>query len=622
MLTSMRRGASGWIAKILFALLILSFGAWGIVDYLQPDPDPVVITVGDTEIRSSTYRNQFSRSLDRLRQQIGSTVTQEFAVQMGLDNEVSDALINQQVLTREAERMGMVVNDDVLRAAIASDPTFQGPAGEFSRTRYEEVLFRSGMSEQRFLGDLAGRLVRDPLIAAATVAPPPPEGLVKAQNAFAGETRTAVILYRDHSTFPAPADPGETVLREAYQAEDNLYQQGELRDLSALILDPEQIAKGFAISDARVAEEYESRKGQYSRAETRNVAQLLFQDADAAARALARLQAGEDWVSVVDGSGGVAAELGVLTKGQFLTPELADAAFAPSAPGAVGPVQSDFGYHVLLVKEISPESTTPLAEVRDEIAHSIALDMAVDELISRANAVEDSIAAGSSLEGAADAAGVPLSQFRGVSRTGQNAAGDRVEGLPPEGQFLSVAFQTEENESSILTERPNGGYFIVRVDRVVPETKKPFDQVRAQVLADWQEAQRAEEAEQAANAVADRLSAGADPGAVAEESGFSMATPAAFTRAQTPDPVTPDLGAAVFAASKGETLVHNDYGRVFVATVTDVTAGQAAESAELDQLRQRIDRDRRLEIAQAFQRAIRARYDVEIDQAAVNNLLR
>jgi hypothetical protein len=61
---------------------------------------------------------------------------------------------------------------------------------------------------------------------------------------------------------------------------------------------------------------------------------------------------------------------------------------------------------------------------------------------------------------------------------------------------------------------------------------------------------------------------------------------------------------------------------VFVATVTDVTAGQAAESAELDQLRQRIDRDRRLEIAQAFQRAIRARYDVEIDQAAVNNLLR
>lgn len=622
MLTSMRRGASGWVAKILFALLILSFGAWGIVDYLQPDPDPVVITVGDTEIRSSTYRNQFSRSLDRLRQQIGSTVTQEFAVQMGLDNEVNDALINQQVLTREAERMGMAVNDDVLRAAIASDQTFQGPTGEFSRSRYEEVLFRSGLGEQRFLADLAGRLVRDPLIAAATAAPPPPQGLVKAQNAFAGETRTAVILYRDHSAFPAADDPGETVLREAYRAEDNLYQQGELRDLSALILDPERIAQGFAVSDARVAEEYESRKGQYFRQATRDVAQLLFQDADAAANALARLQAGENWVSVVGDSGGVPAELGVLTEGQFLTPELAEAAFAPDEPAAVGPVESPFGHHVLLVKEITPESTTPLVEVRDEIAQAIALDMAVDELIERANAVEDSIAAGASLEGAADAAGVPLVRFEGVSRTGQNAAGERVEGLPPEGQFLSVAFQTEENESSILTERPNGGYFIVRVDQVVPETKKPFEQVRAQVLADWQESQRADEAEKAATAVADKLQTGADPAAVAQETGFSLATPEPFTRAQSPDPVTPDLADAVFAASQGETLVHNDYGRVFVATVTDVTAGQAVESAELEQLRQQIDRDRRLEIAQAFQRAIRARYDVEIDQAAVNNLLR
>ena len=84
MLTSMRRGASGWIAKILFALLILSFGAWGIVDYLQPDPDPVVIKVGDTEIRTSIFRSQFNRSLDQLRGQVGSTVTQEFAVKMGL----------------------------------------------------------------------------------------------------------------------------------------------------------------------------------------------------------------------------------------------------------------------------------------------------------------------------------------------------------------------------------------------------------------------------------------------------------------------------------------------------------------------------------------------------------
>ncbi len=622
MLTSMRKGASTWIAKILFALLIMSFGVWGIVDYLQPDPDPVVISVGDAETRSSTFRNQFNRSLDRLRQQVGGSVTQELAVQMGLDQDVTDALIDQQVLTREAERMGMVVNDEVLRSAIASDPTFQGPTGEFDRSRYQEILYRSQMSEQQFLADLAGRLVRDPLIAAATAAPPPPEGLVKAQNAFAAEERTAKVFYRAHDSFAPPDNPDDTVLRVAYEKEDQRYRRPELRNLTALILDPEQIAKGFAIPDERVAEEYENRKGQYVQQESRDVAQLLFQDKEAAEKAAARLKAGESWVTVADESGGVATDLGKLGKNQFLTPELADAAYALSEPGVAGPVQSPFGYHVLQVKAITPEETTPLAEVRDEIAHSLALDMAVDELIKRANAVEDTVAAGDSLEAAADMAGVPLVRFMGVSRNGQNADGERVGGLPPEGQFLSVAFQTEERDNSILTERPDGGYFIVRVDQVIPETKKPFEQVRDQVMRDWAEAQRAEQAEEAANKLAENLRSAANAETVAKEAGFTVATPGPFTRSQSPEPLTPDLVDSLFHAKIGEYLVYNDQSRVFVAAVTDIQSGGSESSPQAEQVRQSIDRDRRLEIAQAFQKAIRSQYDVEIDQAAIDNLLR
>ena len=249
-------------------------------------------------------------------------------------------------------------------------------------------------------------------------------------------------------------------------------------------------------------------------------------------------------------------------------------------------------------------------------------DAAIDEIIERANAVEDAIAAGDSLESAADAAGVSLMRFDGVTRTGLDTAGNRIDGLPPEGQFLAVAFQTEENENSILTERPHGGYFVVRVDRVVPETKKPFEQVQAQVLNDWRESQRSEQAEQAAAALAETLRSGADPSGAAADASFSLTTLAPFTRTQSPDPATPGLVTAVFDAGKGDTLVHNDYGRVFVVSITDVTTGQSGESSENERLRQSIDRDRRVETAQAFQRAIRARYEVEIDQQAVDYVLR
>src|SRR6056297_1963832 len=249
MLTSMRRGASSWIAKILFALLILSFGTWGIVDYLQPDPDPVVITVGDTEIRQSTVRNQFTQALQGLRNQLGSSVTREFAAQMGLDQQVIDSLVDQQVLTREARRMGMRVSEELLRAAIAQNPAFQGPTGQFDRTRYQQVLFRSGMSEEQFLAELQGRMLREPLLSAASLAPPPPDPIVKALHAFEAERRETMLLHRAHDDIPVPPDPGDGTLRSFYEEQDNAYIQPELRHITSVILDPERIAESFAVSE-------------------------------------------------------------------------------------------------------------------------------------------------------------------------------------------------------------------------------------------------------------------------------------------------------------------------------------------------------------------------------------
>ena len=53
MLIAMRRGAAGWVAKILFGLLILSFGAWGIGDYLTPDADPDNVAAMIEAVRSA-----------------------------------------------------------------------------------------------------------------------------------------------------------------------------------------------------------------------------------------------------------------------------------------------------------------------------------------------------------------------------------------------------------------------------------------------------------------------------------------------------------------------------------------------------------------------------------------
>ena len=627
MITAMRRGATGWVAKILFVLLILSFGAWGIVDYLQPDPDPVVIRVGDTEVRQSWVRTQFSTAVERLRQRLGSTVTQDLALDMGLDQQVIDGIIDQQVLSREAQSLGMATTDSMLRSAIAQDPNFQGVTGSFDRGRYEQTLFRSGVNEGQYLQDLSGRLLRDPLMGAIVAAPPPPKPIVDTQYSFFGETRKVTILSKLHADLPAPSDPGEVALRAFHEEADQAYNLPELRDITTVVLNPEQIAKGFAVPEQQLKDEYENRLSQFRRPEERTVSQIVFQDADAAAKAAARLKAGESWVTVAGESGGVAAELGSVTKGAMIPNELAGPTFGLPEAGYTDPVQTAFGHHVLWVKAIDASETQPFEAVKEGLRQSIALDLAIDELIKRANLTEDTLAAGDSLEAAADAAQVPVQRFSGVSRTGQDATGNRPEGLPTSGQFLGVAFQTVEGETSILTESPDGGYFVLRVDRVIDSAKRPFEQVREQVLPDWIEAQRSGQAETAATKLAETLRAGTAPEEAASAAGFALANPEPLARSQTPAPTTPDLVDALFKAKKGEVLVHNDADRVFVVRVDDLIAPSMAADDEaaqerLEQLRRILDRDRRQEIARAFQQAVRSEYSVDVDKAAIDRVLR
>lgn len=627
MITAMRKGATGWVAKILFVLLILSFGAWGIVDYLQPDPDPVVIRVGDTEVRQSWVRTRFGQALEQVRRRLGSTVTQELALDMGLDDQVIDGIIDQQVIGREASSLGLATNDSMLRSAIAQDPTFQGVTGGFDRARYQQILFQSGLSEGQFLQDLSGRLIRDPLLAAVALAPPQPEPIVLAQYGFFAEQRQITLVYKKHDEMTAPVDPGDTVLRTFYDAAEDDYQLPELRAISAIVLSPEQIAKGFAVPEERIAEEYENRRAQFHRPEERTVSQIVFQDAEQAANALKRLQVGESWVTVVGESGGTAAELGSRTKSGLVPAELAEPVFALTKSGFVGPLETAFGHHVLWVKAIDPAETQPLEAVREDLRQSIALDLAIDELIARANAVEDTLAGGDSLEAASDAAEVPIARFDAVSRIGQDASGKRVEGLAGSGQLLAVAYQLQDGETSILTEMPDGGYFVVRVDRINASAKNPFTDVRAQVLRDWQNAQKSDQALAEGDSLAETLRVGGDVAASAEAAGFATADLEPFARNAAPQPATPELVEAVFKARKGEIVVHNDFDRIFVARLDDVITPKTDESDEtakraLDQLRQILNRDRGQDLARAFQEAARARYDVEIDEAAIDRLLR
>ena len=64
-------------------------------------------------------------------------------------------------------------------------------------------------------------------------------------------------------------------------------------------------------------------------------------------------------------------ELGAFSRGQMVK-EFEDAAFAATIGELVGPVKTQFGYHLIIVDEITPASVQPLEAVVGQIKQNLA----------------------------------------------------------------------------------------------------------------------------------------------------------------------------------------------------------------------------------------------------------
>src|SRR5690606_3271698 len=97
---------------------------------------------------------------------------------------------------------------------------------------------------------------------------------------------------------------------------------------------------------------------------------ILVEDEATARSALDRLDAGEDFAAVAGelstdpGSSQQVGDLGEVTRGETV-PEFEDTVFSAPVGEIVGPVQSQFGFHIIQVTK--RDEAPPLADVEDDI---------------------------------------------------------------------------------------------------------------------------------------------------------------------------------------------------------------------------------------------------------------
>lgn len=162
----------------------------------------------------------------------------------------------------------------------------------------------------------------------------------------------------------------EQLVEQAGFSDEELNQQ--IRQIALREEVQEQVTQDIEVTDEEVETFFEeNRDTRYDIAAARHV---LVESEEEAQQVLQRLEEGEEFgavaedVSIDTGSGEQGGDLGEFTRGQMV-PEFEEAVFNAEVGEVVGPIETQFGYHVIEVTErVEPELSEVEQEIREELA--------------------------------------------------------------------------------------------------------------------------------------------------------------------------------------------------------------------------------------------------------------
>jgi len=617
------------VAQGILALITLPFAFFGVDYYVRGDRVQSVATVGGDKIQQQEFDDLLREQQQRMRQALGANYDPAMLETPEVRYALLDQLVNQRLLEQRARADRFRVSDTQLQQFIAGLPPFQED-GKFSADKYKQVLSAQGMSplmfEQRVRGELVLSPLQDPII----------NGSIAAQ---ASVQRYLSLLEqkRDVAVAPIAAEPFEKTLKVSdadvkafYDKNPTAFQTPEVAKFEYLLLNQDAIAAGIKVEPAELKQAYDANAKQYTTNEERQASHILIAvkpDASDAAKAAAKQKAtallekarakpdafaelakanSQDTGSAAQGG-----DLGSFARGAMVKP-FEDAVFAAKVGDIVGPVQSDFGFHVIKVTGITPSHVQTFDEVKPRIEAEVRRQKAAQKFAAAADQFQNLVyEQADSLAGAAKALDlkVEATQFLTRSQLQAVALGN--------AKFVDALFSPESLQSKRNTEAIEVAPNTLMAGRIVeyrPAAPRPFADVQDEIRQQLVRKAASEMAQKAGREKLALLAQGKD-----REAGVTFGKPVTLVRNQPQPGFPPDALKAIFEADPRKLPAYsgalNERGGFSIYKVEGVTEAPAPDAAKLQSAGARVGSEIGRELMTAYLASLKADSEVKINQA-------
>lgn len=527
MLEAIRKHAKGWLAKVILGLIAITFALFGVDSYMSGDRSGgKVAEVGDVAISHEELAREIQAQSDRMREALGPAFDSAVTETADFRKQVLDSLIERKAMLQEAQKLKFLAPDAYIASVLAQIPAFQQD-GTFSQQRYEAILRQNGRTPGQFENELRQAFMLEAISSPVSLGTFPSDTSLRQMARLVAQQREISWVDIPASAVAAQIKVTPAEVERDYVANKAAYTEPEQIRAEYLVLDTAAVAAGIQVSEQAVADYYSANAAQFGQPEQRSASHILIaadKNADAATRAqakakatelsqtlqknperfaeLARTQSQDPGSATQDGS------LGSFGRGMMVKP-FEDAVFSMKPNEIRGPVESDFGYHIIRLDGIQAAQTAPLSEVRaavvDELRKQQAQKVFADLADSFSNLVYENA---TSLQPAAAAAKL------GVQQSGWMTA----KSAPPPFNHagLSAALFSPESikskQNSEAIEVQPGTLVAARVIEHKPARLRPLSEVSATIEARLRAVQSAQLLAQKGEATIQALAKGDEAG--------------------------------------------------------------------------------------------------------------
>jgi peptidyl-prolyl cis-trans isomerase D len=424
------------VVQVIMVIAVLPFLFWGIESYRNTDGEDYIAIISGEKIHRQEFDQALRDQYDSMRNSMGDSFNISMLDDPGIRFSVLEGLIQKRLLNREAEHLGLAISDSQLFEVIRGIPVFQQD-GEFSIQLYKDLLRNKGLDVVAFESNVRQDMMRQQVV----------DGYIKngfisntvAKNIIrlSGEKREISSVQIQPDQYLSKMEPSSDEIKAYYASHQTEFKQPEQVQVEYLVLSVGDMAKEIQVSPDEIKKYFEENKAEFGQIEERQASHILLSapatasDEDkAAARSKAEKlltqikQAPQSFAEFAKkhsqdpGSADKGGDLGFSGRGTMVKP-FEDEIFQMELEEIRGPVQTDFGFHIIKLTAIKAGENVNFDEVKDEVEKKLRRQKSSKDFGEKAEEFRNIVYEESdSLQPAAEALKLSIQKSDWISRTG------------------------------------------------------------------------------------------------------------------------------------------------------------------------------------------------------------